>query len=94
MEFEWDEKKNEENVRRHGIAFLDAARVFYDPHAQTRPDRDSPIGEERFQTIGATLNGVLFVVHVNRSGERIRIVSARKARKSEKRSYRAGTFGD
>jgi len=52
MEFEWDPKKSEENRRKHGISFPDAATVFDDPLAITFPDPDHSSGEHRFLTFG------------------------------------------
>jgi len=85
-EFEWDEQKAITNLQKHGIAFADAvSAVEDDPFALTIPDVLS--GENRFVTIGTDLLGrTLVVVYVWR-GNRVRIVSARKATRRERRAY-------
>ena len=101
MEFAWDEGKNRINKRKHGVSFETASLVFADPHHLTRQDREVD-DEPRWQTIGI-VNGihVLLVAHtvvahtvvahtVNEYDEEIRIVSARKATRSERRLYAQG----
>jgi uncharacterized DUF497 family protein len=84
---EWDENKNEINKRLHDLAFEDAQYVFIDPERLERIDRSegNTSGEERLQTLGM-VGKVLFVVYTER-GENKRIVMARRANKSERRSY-------
>jgi uncharacterized protein len=85
MEFEWDCLKAASNLKKHGIEFSEAAIVFYDELAITI--HDTVAGEERFITLGMdTLTRVLVVVYTWR-GNRIRIISARKATPSERREY-------
>ena len=91
MDFFWDERKNRSNQRKHGISFEAAALVFDDPSFISVQDREVD-GEERWQTIGM-VHGVhvLVVAHtVDEEAERIRIVSARKATRSERRLYAQG----
>lgn len=89
MRFTWDEDKNRRNLRKHGISFDTAMRIFLDPMHITRQDRIVD-GEERWQTIGS-LNGVLLlmVAHavINEEEEIIRIISARKATRQERIEY-------
>jgi uncharacterized DUF497 family protein len=85
---EWDDNKNEKNKRDHdGLSFEDAQYVFTDPERLERPDRsvENTSGEERWQTLGM-VGKVLFVVYTER-GENKRIISARIAKKHERRSY-------
>lgn len=83
-EFEWDEEKAIENLRRHGVAFVEAITVFGDPLAIDAPDLYVP---DRFVIIGSSsLNRVLFVVHAER-GERIRIITARRASRAQRELY-------
>jgi len=85
---EWDEDKNEINKREHeGLSFEDAQYVFIDPERLERIDRSegNTSGEERWQTLGM-VGRVLFVVYTER-GEKKRIISARVAKKHERRSY-------
>ncbi len=85
--FEWNRKKAEQNKKKHGITFEEAATVFGDPLSLTMPDPQHSFGEERFVTLGVSKeNGVLVVVHKDK-GDIIRIISARRANKKEKLNY-------
>lgn len=85
MVYQWDQGKAAANLRKHGIDFADAVAVFSDDLAITIPDER--FDEERFVTIGLDgLGNVLVVVYTLR-GEAIRIISARKATKQERRQY-------
>lgn len=91
MKFGWDPNKAASNLRKHGVAFEDAARVFLDPLAIREQDRIVD-GEERWQIIGTFDHFRLLVVaHTTadeESGEEfIRIISARKAERHERRRY-------
>ena len=91
MKFGWDANKAASNLRKHGIAFEDAARVFFDPLSVREQDRIVD-GEERWQTIGTFDDQKLIVVaHTttdDETGEEvIRIISARKAERHERRRY-------
>ena len=93
INFEWDEQKNIINQQKHGVSFEVAARVFHDPLCLRRQDRYEH-GEERWQALGE-VDGttVLLVAHTQRDidgGEVIRIISARRATKHERRSYEHG----
>ena len=90
MLFEWDPVKAEANLRKHGVAFEDAVRVFADPSHISDAERIEG-GEYRWQTIG-TVDGIrlLLVVHTWRDEDGIdiiRIISARKAERYERRRY-------
>ncbi|MFQ5652482.1 MAG: BrnT family toxin [bacterium] len=85
MKFEWDEHKNEANIKKHGIAFEDASKIFLRPRIEKRSDRG---GERRYITVGEVNNRIIAVVYTPR-GDKIRIISARKARKNEEREYRS-----
>lgn len=90
VRFEWDPTKAANNLRKHGVSFQTAARVFADPYALVEQDRIEN-GEERWQTIGV-VEGVpmLMVAHTVREQDEIeviRIVSARRANRRERRRY-------
>jgi uncharacterized DUF497 family protein len=87
--FEWDENKNIANTRKHGISFEEAMTVFDDDNALYKPDPDHSQGEDRFIILGFSVSLRLLVVcHCYRgSDEVIRIISARKATKSERAQY-------
>jgi uncharacterized DUF497 family protein len=88
--FEWDEAKAEGNWRKHGVSFELAAQVFDDPYAMAEQDRIEE-GELRWQTIGMVEGVVvLLVAHTvqdEEPDEIIRIISARKATKKERKCY-------
>ena len=87
MEFEWDPRKNEANIRKHGVAFSEAATVFGDVLSITVPDPDHSQEEDRYIITGVSgQNRLMMVAHLER-GERIRIISARELNRSEKRDY-------
>lgn len=89
MEFEWDEWKAAENLRKHGVDFADAALVLEDDLALTVEDPDAQ-GEERWVTMGHDPNQRVLVVSYTWRGERIRLISARKATGAERRRYETG----
>ena len=84
---EWDEAKNILNILEHDLSFATAQYVFADPERLKRFDQseDNISGEERWQTLGK-VGAVLFVVYTER-GENKRIITARPADKTERRSY-------
>ena len=89
MDFEWDDAKAALNLRKHGIAFADAAHVFLDPGRVEMVDDRDDYEEERWLSID-WMNPVLLVVaHTVRgvNGEVIRIISARKANAHERAYY-------
>ena len=88
MLFEWDPKKERENVKEHGVYFDTAEQVFLDYNRKERHDDDSSDDEDRWQTIGF-VDDVLFVVYTER-GDVTRIISARVAEPFERRIY----YGD
>lgn len=94
MVFEWDEEKDEINMRKHGLSFKDAKYVFADPFALVRDDYT--VSEPRQQIMGH-IGGVLVVLVVytmrNQESEEVfRIISARKATTAESRKYEAGKW--
>lgn len=94
VHFEWDEGKNRSNLRKHGVSFEEASRVFRDPLHLTVQDRVEN-GERRWRTVGLVGGFLLLVVAHTVSEEDagggivevIRIVSARRATRSERRRY-------
>ena len=92
MVFEWDENKNRGNKKKHGVSFEVAKLVFDDPRLLSHLDPRQRYGEERWQSIGSAGGQVvLLVVHTvyeDDDGEEIiRIISARKAKASERKAY-------
>lgn len=93
MRFEWNEGKNLANQRKHQVSFELAREVFWDPLHQSIPDHT--VGsEQRWQTIGLVGSVVLLLVahtwHHDDGDEVVRIISARKATRKERRDYERG----
>ena len=82
---EWDDAKNEKNFRKHKIYFEDAAYVFLDDNRIDYLDEEHSDDEERWKVIGRIKN-VLAVIYTER-GEKLRLISARKASKDEEDEY-------
>lgn len=91
LSFEWDESKARSNLAKHGVSFEEASTVFGDPLSLTIPDPDHSESEDRFVIVGHSHQGkLLVVVHSNR-GDNIRIISARRANRRERRNYEEAT---
>ena len=90
MEFEWDPEKAEINATKHGVAFAHASTVFGDPLSMTFHDPDHSDDEDRYITIGSSAEDVLLIVSHTDRDDRIRIISARKATRRERRIYENG----
>ncbi len=87
LEFDWDPNKASGNLRKHGISFNEGATVFGDPLASTFHDPDHSHDESRFITIGlSNRNRLLVVSHTDRD-ETIRIISARRTTRYERKFY-------
>ena len=89
LSFEWDEKKSTSNLKKHGVSFEEAITVFSDDFGRLIPDPDPDSqGEERFILMGmSSQTRILTICHCERSSDVIRIISARKADKSERKQY-------
>ena len=84
---EWDPVKAEANLKKHRVSFEEASTVFDDPLFITFLDVEHSIDEERYITLGLSRRSrLLLIAHTDREGA-IRIISARKATKNERRFY-------
>lgn len=96
MEFEWDERKRQITLLERGVDFIDAVLIWDDPFRQERVDARKNYGELRYQTIGKSQLGILFVVYTVRvysEGRPInRVISVRPAKEKEIKQYQKGTF--
>ena len=87
LSFEWDPAKAASNLAKHGVSFESAATAFGDPRALTIPDPAHSQMESRFILLGQTSHAlIVVVVHVQR-GDRIRLISARRASRKERKMY-------
>ncbi|MFN8847265.1 MAG: BrnT family toxin [Bdellovibrionales bacterium] len=92
MKFEWDEDKNKKNRKKHGIWFEEAQQIFDDANAIEFFDSNHSNNEDRFIMLGMSATSrILVVIFCERSiGNVIRIISARKATKKERKRYEEG----
>ena len=88
MRLEWDAQKAASNLRKHGVSFEEAASVFFDSLSATGADPDHSFGQRRFVTFSvSSLGRLLVVAHAEQV---IRIISARKATRMERKLYEEG----
>ena len=87
--FEWNKRKASENLRKHGVSFEEATSAFLDENARVIPDPEHSDDDDRFILLGLSVRiRLLVVVHCYREqDDTIRIISARKADRSERRQY-------
>jgi uncharacterized DUF497 family protein len=89
VRFEWDPAKNRANIKNHKVSFEEAQTVFFDPLALVAEDPDHSKDEDRLLAIGhSSLQRLLLVVHCFRESDSvIRIISARRLTRSERKQY-------
>jgi uncharacterized DUF497 family protein len=89
IRFSWDEEKARENLRKHGVFFEEASSAFADENARMKHDPEHSMEEDRFLLLGFSARWrVLVVCHAyRRNDEVIRIISARRATRNERRQY-------
>jgi hypothetical protein len=92
--YEWDEDKNQINIKKHGVSFEEAWTVFNDENHLYEIDDEHSFNEERFVIIGMSEHSkLLYVCHCYReNGDVIRLISARKAEKGEIEAYYGGIY--
>ena len=91
MRYTWDAEKNAANVRKHGISFQRASRIFLGTTLE-EIDETADYEEERIKAIGLVEETEIFVVYTDRARGEQRIISARKANAEERKAYWE-TFG-
>lgn len=87
MDFEWDRAKELANIRKHGLDFAEAVEALQDETGLTMAEPDC-VGEERFVNLGRDAKRRLLVTVFAYRGDRIRIISSRKATARERRQYK------
>ena len=87
IEFEWDNRKAAENLRKHGVSFDEARTAFSDPLSLTIPDPEHSEAEYRHLLLGTTTSDRLVVVSHTYREQRIRIINARIANRRERKDY-------
>jgi uncharacterized protein len=86
MQFEWDEAKNLENIRRHEIDFADVSEMFDSPML-IEPDVRFDYSEDRWFGIGFLGNGIAVIIWTERQGDVIRVISVRRANRYEQQRF-------
>jgi uncharacterized protein len=86
VDFEWDEDKNQKNIRTHGFDFGDAWEVFDGPLFLALDTR-SHYGEDRWSGIGLLGDGIVVVIFTTRGSVTVRLISLRKALKHERKQF-------
>jgi uncharacterized protein len=92
MEFEWDESKAAANLKKHGVAFVEAKTVFYNVLAVIFDDEAQSVGEKREIIIGHSQNNRLLLISFTERPNAIRIISARPATRREREDYEQNAF--
>ena len=88
LTFDWDPRKDAANRKKHDVSFDEAKTAFTDEFGRLIADPDPSADEDRFILLGTSIHSRLLVVcHCVRDGETIRIISARKANKRERKTY-------
>jgi len=87
VRFEWDDEKAISNLEKHGVSFGEATEVFYDPNALEGYDPGHSDAENRFFIIGLSSRRLLYVIYAERTGDIVRIISARRANRAERENY-------
>ena len=86
VEFEWDETKRLANIEKHHIDFVDAISIFHQD-VLTAPDERKAYAEQRHIAVGL-MHGIEIVLVYTERGERIRVISARRANRHERENYK------
>ena len=87
MDFEWDEEKAKANLKKHKVSFEEAGTVFDDPLYLIFVDPDHSFEEKRFIIMGESNKNRLLVVSFTMREPKIRLISARKATRAERKNY-------
>lgn len=91
LTFEWDENKARRNLKKHGVSFEEAGTVFGDPLSCTIADPLHSEEEDRFVILGESHRRRVLVVVFTERGDHIRIISARRASRRERKTYEEGS---
>ena len=88
--FEWDPLKSRKNEKKHGVSFHEGMTAFADKFSYTISDPEHSVEEYRFLLLGLGSSGNLMVISHTERGDRIRIISVRRATKQERELYKQG----
>ena len=87
LRFEWDAARARSNLRRHGVSFIEAATVFAGPLAAIHDDPDHAASEARELIVGHSTSGKLLIVSFTEQTGSVRIISARRVTRRERRDF-------
>jgi uncharacterized protein len=87
LDFDWDEDKATTNLKKHGISFEEAKTVFGDPFSVTIDDPAHSVSEYRFVDVGTSISGMILAVAYAERGQKVRLISCRKATRVERKIY-------
>ena len=90
LQFEWDDHKARTNLAKHGVSFEEASTVFADPLSITIADPAHSQAEDRFIILGRSHRRLLLVVVHTGRGDKLRLISARRASRNERKQYEEG----
>ena len=88
----WSEKKNRQNIRKHKVDFNEAKTIFDDPLQISINDPDHSFDERRYITIGISVQNRLLITAHTFGDDKIRIITARKPTRRERKNYEEGAF--
>ncbi len=88
----WSEKKNRQNIRKHQVDFNEAKTIFDDPLQISTTDPDHSFDERRYITIGISAQNRLLIMTHTFVDDKIRLITARKPTRSERKTYEEGEF--
>jgi uncharacterized protein len=91
LKFEWNPRKAASNLSKHGVSFQEAIKAFADPLARVFDDEDHSVDEQREILIGHSTKDRLLIVSFTAQGASVRIISARKATRRERKEYEENT---
>ena len=91
-QYEWDEDKARTNLRKHQVSFLEGATVFNDQFVATQSDPGHSLAEQRYIAIGRSVRGRILVVVFTERGDKLRLISCRKATPRERKVYEENNF--
>ena len=92
LRIEWSPRRNRANILKHGVDFEEAKSVFDDPLQLTVSDPDHSIDEKRYVTVGMSDRNRLLIMAHTIEDDRIRIITARRPTRSERKDYEEGGF--
>lgn len=89
LEFEWDDRKDHANLKKHGVSFIEAVDTFFDPRGIQLVDQNHTSRERRFYWVGISKSGRVLTTYFTRRGDKLRIIGSAEWRKFRRIYYEA-----